>query len=249
MDNPNPSRITAELWWFWEQFQKLEPTARLGGIFATKAGYHNTRAGNRASDYSVQSVVDRQGPATRSAGIDITFPDAQRGDYRTIIKYSARLLASGRDPNDERGNYLRSFFGNVDTDREVEGWDFQRVRPSTSDSSHLWHIHLSFSRATVGDMKAMRAVLSILAGEPVGAWRAREVGRIAGPTVQDATAAGARPATIEAGFALIGGNLIVGAPAIDTLEWTRIGKLAVTRAALLDERARLLALLATEMRI
>lgn len=178
MTNPNPALITNEMWQFWLDFKALEPSVLLGGIYANKSGYHNTRDENEAhfpGDYSYSEyALDRQGPGDKAAAIDFTFPDAQAGDYKTIAKYSARLLVSGRDLNDERGNYLREFYGNADLDREVEGWDFQRVGPASSDDSHLWHIHLSFMRAYVTDPKAFRAIMSILKGETVAMWRTHE---------------------------------------------------------------------------
>jgi hypothetical protein len=180
--NPNPARITDAIWWFWEQFRLIHPSVRLGGIYADKPGYHNTRSANLAKwpgNYSALLALDLIGPADKAAAIDLTFGDAQAGDYRSISKFSARLLASGKDLNDERGNYLREFYGQADADTAVEGWDYQAVGPRSSDASHLWHIHLSFMRAYVNDMKAMRAVLSILAGETVETWRARESGDVA----------------------------------------------------------------------
>jgi hypothetical protein len=172
--NPNPSRITAQMWAFWAAFKALEPTALLGGIYANKAGYHNQRAALPSTDYSVRDAIDRKGPSDKAAAIDLTFPDAQAGRYGTIDRYSSRLLASGQDKNDERGDYLKEFFGQADSDSGVEGWDFRRGVASTSDSSHLWHIHISVTRAHLTDPKAFRALLSILAGESVATWRKRE---------------------------------------------------------------------------
>lgn len=181
LKNPDTGHITPELWWFWTEFLRVEPKARLGGVFANKPGYHNIRKALPGTDYSVRYALDRKGPSDKAAALDITFPDAQAGKYATIAKYSKRLLASGRDLSDERGNYLREFFGQTDSDREVEGWDFQSVGPATSDVSHLWHIHLSWMRAYVRDLKAMRAVLSILVGESVKTWRAKEAARLLKP--------------------------------------------------------------------
>lgn len=178
MSNPNPARITDQLWWFWTEFKKIEPSVRLGGIYANKPGYHNTRLGNYPTNYSVKLPDDKLGPSDKAAAIDLTFPDAQQGDYKTIRKYSYRLLKSGKDLNDERGNYLREFYGQADADTGVEGWDFQYLVNVSSDSSHLWHIHLSFIRRYVGIWKAMRAVLSILKGESVEVWRVKEAALI-----------------------------------------------------------------------
>lgn len=173
--NPNPSTTTQQMWDFWLAFKAFEPSVLLGGIYANKPGYHNTRNNLPASDYSVREfAADREGPADKAAAIDLTFPNAQHGDYSTIEKYSQRLYNSGKDAHDERGNYLREFFGQTDTDGTVEGWDFQKVGNSTSaDTSHLWHIHLSFIRKYVTDPAAFGAVLSILTGESVETWRAK----------------------------------------------------------------------------
>lgn len=159
------------MWQFWLDFHALEPTCELSGIYAAKPGYHNYRNALPSSDYSVKLVLDKQGPGDMAAAIDLTFPDAQSGRYDTIIRYADRLLDSGRDPDDPRGNYLREFYGQADSDTGVEGWDFQFLVTVTSDSSHLWHLHLSFLRAYLNDPEAFRAVLSILKGETVDQWR------------------------------------------------------------------------------
>lgn len=175
MSNPNPGQITNEMWAFWLAFKKLEPTVKLGGIYANKSGYHNTRDGNKAhypGDYSYSQIAaDRQGPGNKSAAIDLTLPLPQ------MKKYSARLLKSGRDMKDIRGNYLREFYGNVDGNQYVDGWDFQSCVNASSDDSHLWHIHISFIRKYVTDAKAFRAVLSILKGESFTTWKLKEAGQ------------------------------------------------------------------------
>jgi len=163
--NPNPARITGASWWLMEQLLALQPGTKDGGIYANKPGYHNTRTGNASSDYSVRDAEDRGGPADKAAAYDWTFPDAQNGNFATIAKYSARLLTSGRDPNDNRLDGWREFFGQTDNDNEVEGWDFRRGRAASSDRSHLWHIHLSEDRDKVESMDNKRALLSVLRGE------------------------------------------------------------------------------------
>lgn len=171
--NPNPLRISDAMWYFWEEFKKFEPTVLLGGIYANKPGYHNARQLLPSTDYSVKLAQDQVGSKEEASAIDLTFPDAQVGDYKTINKYSKRLLASGYDMKDTRGNYLREFYGNTDTDRVVEGWDFVYLREVSSDSSHLWHIHLSFLRKYLNSKFAMEAILSILKGETFVAYKAR----------------------------------------------------------------------------
>lgn len=173
--NPNPARITTQMWALWEGFDVIEPSTVLGGIYAPKTGYHDTRMANPSGNYSVVLPVDKEGPDDKAAAIDLTFPDAQAKppNYATINKYSNRLYAAGKAgrTNDPRTIYMREFYGNIDTDREVEGWDYHNNRPATSDSSHLWHIHISIHRKYVNDPEMTRAILSILKGETVDEWR------------------------------------------------------------------------------
>lgn len=156
----------------WMGMHRLEPKSRLGGILARKRGYHNSRDHLPSTDYSVQFATDKRGPSDEGSAIDWTFPDAQAGDYKTIKKYSKRLMAAGKAA-DPRTQYFREFFGNTDDDREVEGWDFAKERASTSDTSHLWHIHLSVHREFINNVAAMEAGLSILSGESLAAYEAR----------------------------------------------------------------------------
>lgn len=137
------------------------------GIYANKSGYHNTRNNhlkNRPNDYSIQLDIDRQGPGDQGAAIDMTFKSAQRGDYRNIAKYSQRLYQAGA-AKDPRTYPMREFYGNTDGDTEVEGWSYYRGRPGSSDSSHLWHIHISIHRKYINDEAAMRSILEIFTGE------------------------------------------------------------------------------------
>lgn len=160
----------------WPGMKSLEPKSELGGILAHKRGYHDTRRHHlevgRTDDYSIRMPLDKQGPDNEAAAIDWTFRDAQAGDYKTIKIYSARLLEAGRK-KDPRTYAMREFFGNADFDREVEGWDFVRDEASHSDSSHLWHIHISVRRAYVNSKKAIDAILSILRGEALSVWQKR----------------------------------------------------------------------------
>jgi peptidoglycan hydrolase-like protein with peptidoglycan-binding domain len=155
----------------WPGMKALEPKSQLGGILARKPGYHNSRDHLPSDDYSVaQFAVDREGPASEGSAIDWTFPSAQAGNYADISKYSKRLYAA-RNEGDERTKYIREFFGQIDSDSSVEGWDFSKNRASSSDSSHLWHIHISIHRKYINDAYAMKAILSILKGESLETWR------------------------------------------------------------------------------
>jgi len=166
--NPNPARVTDALWWFWLQLKAMEPTSRLGGIWANKRGYHNSRSANLRQwpgNYSITDAEDRAGPADKAAALDWTFPEAQRGNYHRIELYTGRLLSSARDKHDVRLNGMREFYGQADPDRRVEGWDCRYDRSCTSDPSHLWHIHFSFDRDKVASRSMFEPIVAVLRGD------------------------------------------------------------------------------------
>lgn len=171
--NPNPARISAACWWFWGQFDVFEPTVVLGGVYASKPGYHNYRNALPGYDYSVGQVsTDRADSGQYAAAIDLTMSDA------AMKKYSARLhnACANRDPRLFIGGQaiLREYIGTLDGHTVScyvvlggralglagdSGPDYDR------DETHLWHIHLSVIRKFVDSYEAWKRLLSILKGE------------------------------------------------------------------------------------
>jgi len=171
-ENPAPTVITDALWDFWLNLKDLEPESLLSGIYAAKSGYHNTRSGNRPGDYSVRDAIDRMGPADKSAAIDWTFPDAQRGDYRTIQKYGI-LIKDAFETNDPRMWAVREALGQSDFDEVAEGYDFRTRRTRTPSQSHVWHWHFSFNRRDIENPKGFKDFFSLLSGESLKEWKNR----------------------------------------------------------------------------
>ena len=195
LDKPNPNRanVTDAMWWFWLRLAELEPTSQLGGILAWKSGFHSTgeyNSDNHPGNYSIRDQINRVGPWwwSKASALDWTFPEAQRGDYRRIDKYTSRLMSSAVDHTDPRLDLvLFEFYGQADADSHVEGYNEYREELATSDSSHLWHIHLSFLRSRCGDFWAMWALLTVLMGWGVSQWRSTLPGALA-PTYIDTEA-------------------------------------------------------------
>lgn len=165
--NPSPAYIHDSMWWLWLEISKLDDDIVLSGIYANKPGYHNTRANNDRNwpgNYSVVHPVDRKGPDDKAAGLDLTFRSAQRGDYSNIAKHSKRLHDAGKN-RDPRMHGWREFFGQIDSDKVVEGWDYRRNQEASSDPSHLWHLHGSEVRAFIESMINKQCFLSVFKGE------------------------------------------------------------------------------------
>lgn len=181
MTNPNPLRISDPMWRLWTEFKQHESRAQLGGIVATKPGYHSWRSRLPSSDYSVEDVAaDRLGPGSIADALDITLPAAQMRFYTARLDKAART----RDPRlyTARGPVLREFIGTLDS-KVVYCYVLVGGRPlgvgadagpdPGRDKSHLTHIHLSIIRRFGDDWAAMEGILSVLVGEPLTAWQAR----------------------------------------------------------------------------
>jgi hypothetical protein len=173
--NPNPQLITAPLWQLWQDFDAMESSALLGGIYAAKPGYHSYRNRLPRNDYSTGRDVagDKRGPGDKACAIDLTMSAA------AMVKYTKRLDAAARakDPRlyiDGRP-ILREFIGTKDN-KTVYCWVFTGGRalgvagdsgPDPGrDTSHLWHLHLSIIREFITNATALHQITSLLRGEP-----------------------------------------------------------------------------------
>lgn len=177
-DNPIPDRIPEALWRAWQAAVTIITGVRLGGIYANKPGYHSSRSENLRSwpwSYSVRFTLDlNRGPGWAARAIDLTMSAA---NMRT---YTDRLVAAA-DRNDPRLRGMREFYGTTDGVNvvgRIRDNDTGAYRRSSSDSSHLWHIHISFWCAHCATWAAVAAVLSVLRDESLAQWQAREGGLV-----------------------------------------------------------------------
>lgn len=174
--NPNPSRITNALWSLWGRVKAAVPSMKLSGIYAAKGGYHDIRDGH-GGDYSVAEVAnDRLGPGDKAAAIDLT--PAGSAD---MIVYTERLeiAAKSRDPRlfIDGEPVIREFIGTRDgrtvycyvlTGGRARGLPADASDDFNRDSTHLWHVHISFIRKFAADQRAADGVTSVLLGESAG---------------------------------------------------------------------------------
>lgn len=159
--------------WLVDEIEKDDKDLELAGIYADKRGYHNKRKDLPSTDYSVKLPADKLGPNDKASAFDMTSRSAQKGDYKNIAKYSKRLLEAGK-AKDPRLDGWREFFGQTDSDRQVEGWDFYHHESSTSsDTSHNWHIHGSELREFIASKTNKEAFLSVWRGESLEDYKKR----------------------------------------------------------------------------
>jgi len=161
------TQLRAESWWLREyeppQLSALNQALRAHfGVGADRIGskgdnnhlrgYHRSRewilnsafSAYGADDYSIRQALDKAGDPRWLSAID--FQTA--GGVPELITVCRRLDAAVRA---DRLPQLREWYGNVDGDKVVDGWDNVADRAASSDTSHLWHLHMSFFRGRVND--------------------------------------------------------------------------------------------------
>lgn len=158
---------TTSLNWLANEWEKLFKTAVLSGIVGDLAhklrgGYHISRQDQPKSNYSVTRPDDKpgNGPNDRAAAIDMTMSTAD------MKKCHIRLRESWKNrAKDPRWKYINAWNG-WDGVGSAGRYDVVTGNVSTASADHKWHIHLEIRRKYVNDMNAMRAILSLLKGEP-----------------------------------------------------------------------------------
>lgn len=138
---------------------------QLSGIVGNKEhtyGYHRGRNYVGPADYSAVLRADKSGDGEAACALDVKLSAA---DMQLATN---RLMVACRQ-GDSRVAVLREFFGTLDGQR-VTGWD--RHDPAapddtftTSDDSHLWHIHLSIYRGQVANAAVLQ-LADVINGVP-----------------------------------------------------------------------------------
>jgi hypothetical protein len=178
--NPNPSHITADMWWFIEELERLEgpDTVYAGSWGDFKPGYHcdaynlwwhKDKSGvyTWRNDYSTKLPADKVlGTPLEHYGcaVDWTFLSAQAGNFANFRKYGNRIRAAwaSRDP---RLKGWREILCQGDADTSADGYDCVSWTERTPDATHEWHMHFSILRSYVATRSVYEAMLSILRGE------------------------------------------------------------------------------------
>lgn len=151
---------------FAAEWAKLFKSAKLSGIVgdrahAARGGYHISREDNPHGNYSIIRVDDQYGPSDAAAAVDMDLSSAD------MVLCTKRLVAAYRSSTDPRRKYLNGFNG-WDGSGSATRFDFVAKKASTASADHKWHVHLEIRRRYLNQPSAMKAILSILAGESVG---------------------------------------------------------------------------------
>lgn len=159
--------VTAELDWLGDEMCRR--TGRPRTAAGTKGDRHHLSGAHRSQEWLLHSAFATNRSYTVQTGLTATQLrhvagfDFTPGDPEAMIAQSKRLMAAVRAGKLEA---VREFYGNIDGDRIVDGWDNLRDRERTSDSSHLWHWHLTLDRRRCDDRALMERIVAVALGDP-----------------------------------------------------------------------------------
>ncbi|GIG92660.1 hypothetical protein [Plantactinospora endophytica] len=168
------AQLRAESWWgreivtpevAWLGTELCRRTGRPRGAFGSKGDNEHLRGAHRSQEWILNSrhCTDRtytvQSGLTATQRRHVAGVDFTPGSDTQMIAQCRRIYAAVRAGRLEE---VREFFGNVDGDRVVDGWDNVRDRTASSTRSHLWHWHLTLDRRHCADRSLMERILAIV---------------------------------------------------------------------------------------
>jgi hypothetical protein len=171
---PTYAELQAETWWGREIV--TDPLRDLGvrlctaygrpaAAFGTKGdnahlyGSHRSQEWIKNSRYCTNRSYTVQSGLTTEQARYIGGFDFNPGSTKAMIEICSRLDAAVRAG---RLEVVREWYGNLDGDTRVDGYNNIANRAATSDSSHLWHVHGGLDRTQVDSAAAIRAVGDVL---------------------------------------------------------------------------------------
>ena len=154
--------VTAELDWLGDELCRR--TGRPRAAAGTKGDHLHLRGAHRSQEFIEKSPLCTNRTYTKQTGLTaeqlrhIAGFDFTPGGTEAMIAQSRRLLTVMKAGQLEE---VREIYCNIDGDKVVDGWDNVRNLAATSDSSHLWHWHLTLDRRRCADRQLMERILVI----------------------------------------------------------------------------------------
>jgi hypothetical protein len=155
---------------FYNALHHRHPGLQFGGIYGDKPLYHNCRHNlliENPGDPTIQAPDDRLGNPYYGSAIDLTW-----WNNLSLQRYYTRKLMDLTRRHDPRMFPLSQFAGSLDTtngnDGHVTAMDVRSATFETGwDTSHLWHIHMSWYRRWNNAHNAVNGVLDAMLGKDV----------------------------------------------------------------------------------
>lgn len=171
---PTYTQLRAEPWWGREIVP--DPLRDLGRrlcaaygrppeAWGTKGDNLHVYGAHRSQEWILNSRYCTNRTYTVQSGLTalqaryIAAGDFNPGSTERMIEICGRL---DQEVRAGRLEVVREWYGNLNGDERVDGYDNVRNRAATSDASHLWHLHMTFDRRLVADPAAMARVGDVL---------------------------------------------------------------------------------------
>lgn len=154
--------VTDELDWLVDQLCAHYGVPRGNG--GTKGDNRHLNGGHRSQRWILNSAYC----TNRTYSVEAGLPTALVNDiaaFDVTLPLQHMLTISRNADRATRAGQLEElveWFGNVDGDERVDGWNNIENRIASSDSSHLWHFHGRIRRSLLRDMATMRRILAAL---------------------------------------------------------------------------------------
>jgi hypothetical protein len=170
-------QLQAEQWWGreivtpemdWLGDELCRRTGRPRDAAGSKGDNHHLRGAHRSQEWILHSAYCTSRTYTVQSGLTAAQArhiggfDFTPGTVEAMVAQCKRIYAAMRAGQLDE---VREFFGNVDGDQVVDGWDNVRDRAASSDSSHLWHWHLTIDRRRCADRALMERIVAIALGD------------------------------------------------------------------------------------
>lgn len=164
----NAERVTEAVDWLGDNL--CARTGRPRTAFGAKGDEFHLRGAHRSqrwiltSRYCTNRGYTVQNGLTESQKDEIAGIDFTPGNGQEMIQQSRRLYEAMRAGLLDE---VFEFYGNIDGNQIVDGWDNIDDENITSDTSHLWHWHLTLDRRQLNNMNLMRRILATALGDPM----------------------------------------------------------------------------------
>lgn len=174
---PTLAQLQAEPWWGreivtdearWFQHEICRRTGRPLDAFGCKGNTAHLNGGHRSQEWILHSRYCTSRTYTVQQGLT-----GEQARYNSAIDFTpggthAMIVQCNRLYNAMRAGELeevREFYGNINGDKIVDGFNNVQNRPASADSSHLWHWHIGIDRRLMGSLATMRKILAVVLGD------------------------------------------------------------------------------------
>lgn len=157
--------VTEQMEWLISALCKFFGVPRANG--GCKGDNRHLNGGHRGQNW----ILHSQFCTSRTYSVELNLPSANANDLAafdiTLPAQHMYTISKNADKATRAGllEELVEWFGNINGDTIVDGWDNIRNKLASSDSSHLWHFHGRILRSLLRSWAVVRKIFAALTGQ------------------------------------------------------------------------------------